>query len=99
MYNDSFRKRYKNAPIAISYTENFAPTSAHIHNEVELLYIINGSCEIQISNTSYQASQGDLIFVNPLEVHSVMMDDKSPYCHKCICFDLSLFYGIITTRL
>lgn len=90
MYNDSFRKRYSNAPVAISSTENFNPTRSHIHNEIELLCIVKGSSEIQISNQTYRAHSGDLYFINPLEAHSIIVDHTEPYCHRCICFDRSL---------
>ena len=90
MYNDSFRKRYGNAPAAISSTENLSPTKAHIHNEVELLYILSGTSEIQISNQCYTAKAGDLLFVNPLEVHAITPRGEGAYCHRCICFDPSL---------
>ena len=90
MYNDSFRARYGNAPIAISSTEDFSPTEPHIHNEIEMLYIVKGESEIHISNQTYLAKTGDLLFVNPLEVHSVTVRDTAPYCHLCICFDPSL---------
>ncbi|MBQ8893526.1 MAG: helix-turn-helix transcriptional regulator [Clostridia bacterium] len=90
MYNDSFRAHYGNAPIAISSTENFTPTRPHIHNQVEMLYIVKGSSEIQISNNTFQAKAGDLFFVNPLEVHAVTVNTAAPYCHRCICFERSL---------
>lgn len=90
MYNDSFRKRYGNAPAAISSTENLSPTKAHIHSEVEILCIGNGTSEIQISNQCYTAKAGDLLFVNPLEVHAITPRGAQPYCHRCICFDPSL---------
>ena len=90
MYNDSFRTRYGNAPAAISSTETFAPTKPHIHNEIELLYIVRGTSEIQISNQVFLAHQGDLLLVNPLEVHGIVPKETGAYCHRCICFDLSL---------
>ncbi len=90
MYNDSFRARYGKAPIAISSTENFSPTSSHIHNEIEILYIVKGSSTIQISNNIFQARAGDLFFVNPLDVHAIEIKTTEPYCHHCICFDCSL---------
>ena len=90
MYNDSFRLRYGNAPIAISSTDDFSPTEPHIHNEIEMLYIVKGESEVQISNQTFRAKGGDLLFVNPLEVHGITVFDTQPYCHLCICFDPSL---------
>lgn len=90
MYNDSFRKRYGNAPVAISSTEACLSTNPHIHNEIEMLYIVKGTSEIQISNQSYLAQAGDLLLVNPLEVHGIAPREQESYCHRCICFDPSL---------
>ena len=90
MYNDSFRERYGKAPIAISSTENFTPTRSHIHNEIEILYIVKGCSTIQISNNIFQAHAGDLFFVNPLDVHAIEINTTEPYCHHCVCFDCSL---------
>ena len=90
MYNDSFRERYGNAPIAVSSTEDFSPTKSHIHNEIEILYIVKGNSEIRICNDTFQAKAGDLFFVNPLEVHAVEVNTAEAYCHYCVCFDCSL---------
>lgn len=96
MYNDSFRKRYGTAPIAIYSTVDCLPTYPHIHNEIELLYIVKGSSKIKISDTCYNAKPGDLFVVNPMEVHSITMDSDTAYSHRCICFDCSM---IVDKRL
>ena len=90
MYNDSFRERYGAAPIAIAKTVGFMPTKPHIHKEIELLYIAQGHSKIKISDSLYDAQPGDLFMVNPLEVHSILMEQSCSYSHQCICFDCSL---------
>lgn len=90
MYNDSFRERYGTVPIAISRTDDFTPTYPHIHNEMELLYIVKGYSKIRIADMDYDAGTGDLFMINPLEVHSVMVEQEEDYLHQCICFDCSL---------
>ena len=90
MYNDSFRMRYGAAPIAIYTTVDCLPTNAHIHNEIELLYIVNGSSKIKISDMCYDANAGDLFVVNPMEVHAITPEASPEYCHQCICFDCSM---------
>ena len=90
MYNDSFRKRYKSAPIAISENTSHFDTSAHIHREVEMLYIKDGSAEISVSDRRYSVVAGELVFVNPMDVHSIKADKSSSYHQRCICFDSSL---------
>lgn len=90
MYNDSFRVRYGAAPIAISSTEDFSPTAPHIHNEIEMLLILEGASDIQISNQVFSARAGDLFFINPLEAHAITARTESPYRHRCVCFDPAL---------
>lgn len=90
MYNDSFKERYKTAPIAISENTNGDNTEIHIHNEIEILYILEGSTVIKIGEETITAQKDDLIFINPFEIHSLKTVSKDNYRHKCICFDLSL---------
>lgn len=90
MYNDSFKLRYKTAPIAISETDTFFPTKPHNHSEIEMLLILRGKSQVRINGSVFEAAAGDLIFVNPLEVHSLIADRTEDYCHRCICFDISL---------
>ena len=90
MYNDSFRKRYKGAPVAITENTVHFDTAPHIHREIEMLYIKEGKAEITVSDRSYKVSSGDLVFVNPMDVHSIKADRDYPYHQRCICFDPSL---------
>lgn len=90
MLNDSFKARYKTAPIAISENKTCFPTRPHNHNEIEILLVCQGKTEIRINGQCFQAQTGDLVFVNPLEIHSLVADRSLPYYHRCICFDSSL---------
>ena len=89
MFDDSFRARYKSIPIAISEQNSFCPTKLHNHNEFEILLINSGSCTVRIANKEYEAESGDLIFINPMEVHEITVNTDTPYAHQCICFDIS----------
>ena len=90
MYNDSFRIRYGNAPIAISENTEHYDTSPHIHREIELLVLLEGEAEVTLSHRALRLRAGEMIIVDPLEVHSVIADRRYPYHQRCICFDLSL---------
>ena len=90
MYNDSFRKRYKAAPVAITENTEHFDTFPHIHGEIEMLYIRSGNAEITVSDRRYEVSAGELVIVNPMDVHSIKADRSSPYHQRCICFDPSL---------
>lgn len=97
MLNDSFRIRYRAIPIATSeQIDSFAPTNLHNHNEFEILLILSGSCTVRIANMEYFAKKGDMIFINPLEIHEITVNTDAPYHHKCMCFDISV---IMNNRL
>lgn len=90
MINDAFKIRYKAAPIAMDEQVGFATTELHNHYEFEIISVKEGKAKVCIGNTDYFAAEGDLIFINPMEVHSVCVDKGENYRHQCICFDLSL---------
>ncbi len=90
LYDDSFKLRYRNAPVAIYKNINSADTHPHIHNEIEILYIEKGEAELKVGEKVFKAQNGDVIFINPLQVHSVSVLTKNNYSHKCICFDTEL---------
>lgn len=89
MYNDFFVKKCKNIPLATSLT-TVEDTMPHIHSEFEMVCVVKGRAEVRIGADSFVAEEGDLIFSNPMEVHSVIVDKSSNYLHRCICFDVSL---------
>lgn len=90
MFNDSFKTRYKTVPIAIHEKKTMYPTRPHNHSEIEMLLICQGKAEIRINGDCFEVETGDLVFINPLEVHSVVVDRSVPYTHRCICLDCSM---------
>ena len=67
-----------------SYTQYFIhnPRKAfhfpvHWHDEVELIFIKNGTITISIQNEVFHASAGDLFFVNSGELHFMESEDLS----------------------
>lgn len=90
MINNSFRLRYKNIPAATSFQNDFYDTPLHSHEEFEILIISSGASTVRVGEKTYTCREGDIIFINPMEIHSVAPDKSAPYAHKCICFDASL---------
>ena len=90
MYNDSFKIRYTAAPVAVSETHGISDTLPHMHNEIEILHIEHGQSQIKVAGNTFCVSEGDLVFINPLEVHSITINNVTGYSHRCICFDTSL---------
>ena len=88
MLDDSFRIRYKNIPFAVHEKINSQTNvDPHNHAELEILLITKNGSLVTVSGVTYPVKKGDLVFVNPMEVHSV---SGERYSHKCICFDPSL---------
>ena len=92
MYNDSFKVRYKGAPVAISENRDGVDTAPHIHAEIELLYVVSGVFSVNVSDRSYHAVAGDIVIVNPFDVHSIKRLSPLPASTLCICIEPSLIF-------
>lgn len=91
MHNDFFKIRYKTLKIAVSEsTDKSACTNLHNHDEFEMLIIEEGKADFNVSGKLFSAEKGDIVLINPGEVHAIEYSKKAPYKHLCICFDLSL---------
>lgn len=90
MIDNSFRLRYKNVPAAIYLKENNNDTILHNHSEFEIIIVESGRSVVRAGKNEYTCDPGDMVLINPMEIHSVTIDKKIPYRHKCICFDISL---------
>lgn len=89
MFDDSFRIKYKDTSLfAWTPTKNVT-TTVHNHSEFEIVYVLAGEGEATVNNHTYAINAGDMIFINPLEVHSMRLFGPEP-CLHCICFDCSL---------
>ena len=87
MLYDTFKLKFKN--MQLMCTEENENVDFHNHAEFEILYFTNGAPEITIGDKVFSAKEGDFIFINPMEIHSVRILDK-PYSLKCICFNPSI---------
>lgn len=66
----------------------------HYHSEIELLYVTEGNITIEINDTVINACKGDVIVINPFEMHSVHAacnQEKLEYTYTN--FDLNLIYN------
>ena len=90
MINDTFRINYKTIPFAIGLCAGEYDTTLHNHSEFEIILVTEGSSIISAGDKTYKASKGDLVLINPYEIHSVETDKTRPYYHICICFDCDI---------
>ena len=52
---------------------------AHWHENVEFLYCVEGSCNIQCDSKSIYMKQGDTVVINPLSLHRIETDTCVSY--------------------
>lgn len=55
----------------VQYCTDSVRNDFHHHNEYELLFILEGTIEIEINSKQYQVSDNTLVFISNLEKHSV----------------------------
>ena len=74
-----YKERYSNHMIKL-----------HWHPEIELLYGICGELAVTVSEEKYILKSGDILFINPEELHSYAPHSKEVQYHAAV-FDSSLF--------
>lgn len=67
----------------------YPAVTPHWHDEAELTLIKKGSCTYQIRFETYEAEQGDLLFVPPAALHSLTIPPKSRYESETYVFHMS----------
>lgn len=71
------------------------------HEQIEFLYFRQGNAQILCGDRSYIAGPGDLILINPYELHQVKYHSSQPL-YDCLMIDASLYrdtrQGICDTR-
>ncbi|MCI8407666.1 MAG: AraC family transcriptional regulator [Lachnospiraceae bacterium] len=74
---------------------SFANFPIHWHKEVEIIYVENGSCEINMGLQQYELKKGDIVIVQPYALHSLKQLKKESGCCFSWVFDLNMLsYGI-----
>lgn len=73
----------------------FTRTPAHWHEHIELLYVLNGELSIFVQGKLILAKAGDLVVINPGEIHAIPEKPKDTVyeClipHKLLCTRMSL---------
>jgi AraC-like DNA-binding protein len=104
-YENHFHKD-PNFPIifhldSLSYNHN--SFAMHWHENIELLYFIEGTANVTSDTTQLQANTGDIVIINSNNLHEI--HSVTPYCSyyclivdKTFCDSYSLFIGDITFK-
>lgn len=72
---------------------------SHWHEELEMLYIIEGSMLLQIDLQSFIVNKGDIIIIPPNLIHGASRCDNSPCKFYAIVFHPNLISSIINDTI
>lgn len=64
--------------------------NSHWHDEIEIIYIEEGSFEIIINMDTYKLKKGDFIFINKGDIHSIKSINDKKSIHHAIVLDYSI---------
>lgn len=59
----------------------------HWHEQLEILYFHNNAAKVRCSGITYSPRAGDLILINPYELHDI--SDQLGMSHDCLIIDVS----------
>ncbi|GMQ57837.1 AraC family transcriptional regulator [Vallitalea sediminicola] len=91
----AFRQEHivdKDFPFLLFYHNDNIIFPPHWHDEIELIYMLEGECEVWLNNTLYKLNKGNLIVIGSKEIHHFSNNKKSKKIF--IQFDLSLVSNI-----
>ena len=78
-----YQKTYESSPLGIFlsfYTTPGGYHPSHWHEEMELLYLLNGKADITVENKTYQLPKKNVTVIECCQIHSTYAhDDSSMY--------------------
>ena len=90
MFDDSFKRLYKNVPMAVwSLVDGTVKSEFHNHAEIEISLRTNGETNFYLSDQKLISRPGDISIKNPFEIHCGKSRTEKVSGHE-ICFDCSL---------
>lgn len=90
-YHENKKRGVKSFPLSY-YKEKYSNhmIKLHWHSEIELLYGISGELAVSVSDEKYILREGDILFINPEELHTYAPITKPVEYHAAV-FEPSLF--------
>ncbi len=97
MFDNGFIKNYTSLPIAYYQTlllQNISAdmkvhTALHNHSETEIFVVEQGQAYMQLDGRHWELSQGDILIINPMEVHCGEFYGNN-FGYYCLDFDSNL---------
>jgi len=84
---------------SMRYTHPNSSLDCHWHDELEFLYVTEGSATFQIETDSYQLSKGEGLFVNSGEVHAAFSSGSAPWGYYAVVFSADMLQGNSCDRI
>ena len=81
---------YRTAAVGGEYLH---PSEAHASHE--MLLLLEGEISYVIEGETYTATQGDMIFVAPGEIHSIRINGSKPYERLVLLFDIDALQSMM----
>lgn len=72
---------------------DYPVVTTHWHDEAELTLITKGSCRYQIDLVEYEVKEGDLLFIPPLLLHSVALNQEKELVSETFVFHMNFLGG------
>ena len=73
--------------------EQSGGVALHWHEEMEIIYIVDGVITVSVRNTEYTAGKGDIILVHPQAIHEIRQHGKDHAFYFNILFRFSALEG------
>ena len=74
-------------------TSDDSVVTTHWHEEAELTLITKGNCLYQVDLVNYEVMEGDIVFVPPLFLHSIMLSTSEEMVSETYVFHLNFLGG------
>ena len=79
-------------PLAIKFNDNL--DVIHNHDELEIVFVLQGNGELLVANTKYPIKKDDIRIINIDTVHRIKSDDND-FKYISIYFDMQFFNQFI----
>ena len=91
-YNELERRGTADFPVEFYHLDEEHPRyhmSAHWHNEIELVRILEGELDVNLNTREYHAKKGDILFFNSETIHHATPKNC---IYECIVFHIDFLY-------
>ena len=103
MKNNNLKENTQHGDFNLPFTtyqgymdENFPLVPMHWHEEIEIIYIESGECDIKIDLNTYKAKANSLYILKPLCIHSIKGNLSNPATFYSFVFNMNMLQSALT---